>query len=190
MIRCHLDIHIYTWQMSHLGIWEEELERGTLWCMLASLLAAWIFLSHSQHSAASSAQHSTAASAASHTLHCIFILPPFHLSLSLSLPLWKRLLPLSLSLSLSEWIPEGWERCKIWNPRNWGLVLLREQVAEPRLEGKEGFKKGPVGPILREVKWVIFFEAALALCTRGRLSVVSWRGRPALLSLAVRIYYK
>lgn len=59
--------------MSHLGIWGEEPERGTLWCLLASLLASWTFSSHAQHNAASSAQHSTFASAASHTLHWIFI---------------------------------------------------------------------------------------------------------------------
>jgi hypothetical protein len=80
-------------------------------------------------------------------------LPPLSLSLSLSLPLWNLLLPLSLSLSLSLSLNESqraendvrfeileigvWYCCgSKWRSRDW----------------KEGFKTGPVGPILREVK--------------------------------------
>lgn len=59
--------------MSHFGTWDAERERGTLWCLVASLFAAWTFSSHSKHSAASSAQQRTLASAASHTLHWIFM---------------------------------------------------------------------------------------------------------------------
>ena len=87
--------------MSHLGIWEDEVERGTLWCLLASLFAAWTFSSQAQQSAASSAQHSTLASAASHTLHWIFITANSHLTncrnptptlpITLQLPLHHRL---------------------------------------------------------------------------------------------------
>lgn len=100
--------------MSHLGIWEDEVERGTLWCLLASLFAAWTFSSQAQQSAASSAQHSTLASAASHTLHWIFITANSHLTncrnptptrpITLQLPLHHR-------LGLRE---ETWEWRKIW----------------------------------------------------------------------------
>lgn len=62
-----------TWQISQLGVVEEEEERGTRWCLLASLLAVWILWSHEQQSAASSAQQTTVASAVSQALHCICI---------------------------------------------------------------------------------------------------------------------
>jgi hypothetical protein len=50
--------------------------------------------------------------------------------------------------------------------------------------GEGGFKKGD--RFFEKKNEVIFFEAALWLCTRGRLSLLSWRGRPALLSLGCK----
>lgn len=61
-----------TWQMSQLGD-SGTARRETRTCLLASLLAAWIRVSHSPHNAASSAQHITDARFRSHTSHCILI---------------------------------------------------------------------------------------------------------------------
>lgn len=71
--------------MSQRGSLVERQSSRSLWCLLASLLAAWISTSQATQSAASSAQHITAACAFSHTSHWIFIslarypkcVPPF-----------------------------------------------------------------------------------------------------------------
>ena len=60
--------------MSHLGSLLERHWRRRLWCLLASLFAAWTSTSHLAHSAASSAQQIIVAGAFSHTSHWIFIL--------------------------------------------------------------------------------------------------------------------
>lgn len=62
-----------TWQISQRGSLSERQLRRSLWCLLASLLAAWISKSHLAHRAASSAQQMSAAGALSHTSHWIFI---------------------------------------------------------------------------------------------------------------------
>lgn len=63
----------HTWQISHLGSLLERDWRRSLWCLLASLLAAWTSTSHLAHKAASSAQQITVAGAFSQTSHWIFI---------------------------------------------------------------------------------------------------------------------
>lgn len=64
---------VITWHISHLGSLVERHWRRSLWCLLASLFAAWTSTSHVAQSAASSAQQITVAGAFSQTSHCIFI---------------------------------------------------------------------------------------------------------------------
>lgn len=66
---------MFTWQISQGGSLLERVWRSNLWCLLASLFAAWTSTSHFAHSAASSAQQITVAGAFSHTSHWIFIFP-------------------------------------------------------------------------------------------------------------------
>lgn len=70
---------IFTWQMSQRGSLGARQSSRSLWCLLASLLAAWTSTSQSLQSAASSAQHITVAGAFSHTSHWIFIAGAFRL---------------------------------------------------------------------------------------------------------------
>lgn len=75
MITTRIDrVKSITWQISHRGSLLERHWRRSLWCLLASLLAAWTSTSHFAHRAASSAQHITVAGDLSHTSHWIFIL--------------------------------------------------------------------------------------------------------------------
>ena len=69
-----------TWQISQRGNLVARALRWRRWCLLASLLAAWISTSHLGHKAASSAQHITVAGAFSHTSHCIFIFLYFQIT--------------------------------------------------------------------------------------------------------------
>ena len=72
--------------MSQGGSLLERHWRRSLWCLLASLFAAWTSTSHFAHSAASSAQQITVAGALSHTSHWIFIFFSLTLTSYLKIP--------------------------------------------------------------------------------------------------------
>jgi hypothetical protein len=133
-----------TWQMSHLGSLFERHWRRSLWCLLASLFAAWTSTSHFAHRAASSAQQITVAGAFSHTSHWIFIFF-FFLSLLRSHSHNKyhsNFNPRKLSLSLSPLFRFEEDENSIQERSN-GI----ENVVNWELETKD-----PFGPRKRRVR--------------------------------------